>query len=73
MIRNSLGRMGPLLALVLLFLPGTLLSPTFLTSENLLNALTRSSIIGIIAMGATFAITARGLDLSVGAMTALVW
>lgn len=72
MIRNLLGRMGPLLALVLLFLAGSLLSPTFLTSENLLNVLTRSAVIGIIAIGATFVITARGLDLSVGAMAALV-
>ncbi|MDF3856327.1 MULTISPECIES: ABC transporter permease [Paracoccus] len=72
MIRNFLGRTGPLLALVLLFLAGSLLSPTFLTSENLLNVLTRSSVIGIIAIGATFVITARGLDLSVGAMAALV-
>lgn len=72
MIRNSLSRMGPLLALMLLFLAGSLLSPTFLTSENLLNVLTRSSVIGIISVGATFVITARGLDLSVGAMAALV-
>ncbi len=57
---------------MLLFLAGSLLSPTFLTSENLLNVLTRSSVIGIIAIGATFVITARGLDPSVGAMAALV-
>jgi ribose transport system permease protein len=34
--------------------------------------LTRSAIIGIISIGATFVITAGGLDLSVGAMAALV-
>lgn len=72
MIRHHLGRLGPLLALALLFIAGGLLSPTFLTTENLLNVLTRSAIIGIIAIGATFVITARGLDLSVGAMAALV-
>lgn len=72
MIRMLLGRMGPLLALLLLFVAGSLMSPTFLTAENLLNVLTRSSVIGIIAIGATFVITARGLDLSVGAMAALV-
>ncbi|WP_240722325.1 ABC transporter permease [Poseidonocella sp. HB161398] len=47
-----------------------LASPAFLSAENLMNVLTRSSIIGIIAIGATFVITARGLDLSVGAMAA---
>ncbi len=72
MIRNLLSRMGPLIALLLLFVAGSLLSPTFLSAENLLNVLTRSAIIGIIAIGATFVITAKGLDLSVGAMAALV-
>lgn len=72
MIPNLLGRAGPLLALALLFLIGCLLSPTFLTAENLFNVLTRSAVIGIIAIGATFVITAKGLDLSVGAMAALV-
>ncbi|MTE01894.1 ABC transporter permease [Paracoccus sp. YIM 132242] len=72
MIKTTLGRAGPLLGLVLLFLAGSLLSPTFLSSENLLNVLTRSAVIGIIAIGATFVITGKGLDLSVGAMAALV-
>ncbi|WP_149139554.1 ABC transporter permease [Gemmobacter caeruleus] len=71
-MRHSIGRMGPLLALLLLFVLGAVSSDTFLTVENILNVLTRSSIIGIIAIGATFVITARGLDLSVGAMAALV-
>nr|WP_143514665.1 ABC transporter permease [Primorskyibacter flagellatus] len=67
-----LGKLGPLLALALLVVVGALVSPTFSTTENILNVLTRSSIIGIIAIGATFVITSRGLDLSVGAMAALV-
>jgi ribose transport system permease protein len=71
-LRHRIGRMGPLVALVILAIAGALTSDTFLTSENILNVLTRSSIIGIIAIGATFVITARGLDLSVGAMAALV-
>lgn len=71
-ILPALGRLGPLLALLLLFAAGSLLSDTFLSTDNLLNVLTRSSIIGIIAIGATFVITAGGLDLSVGAMAALV-
>lgn len=71
-LRHRIGQLGPLLALVLLVILGAASSPTFLTAENILNVLTRSSIIGIIAIGATFVITARGLDLSVGAMAALV-
>ena len=67
-----IGRLGPLIALILLFFTGAILSDSFLTADNLLNVLTRSAIIGIIAIGATFVITAGGLDLSVGAMAALV-
>lgn len=63
---------GPLLALLLLVVVGTLMSDNFLSTENLSNVLTRSAIIGIIAIGATFVITAGGLDLSVGSLSALV-
>ncbi|PQA72161.1 ABC transporter permease [Brucella oryzae] len=63
---------GPLLALVLLMLIGLLMSDSFLTYENLTNVFTRSAIIGIIAIGATFVITAGGLDLSVGSLSALI-
>ncbi len=63
---------GPLIALVLLMIVGSLMSDRFLTADNLSNVLTRSAIIGIIAVGATFVITAGGLDLSVGSLSALV-
>jgi ribose transport system permease protein len=63
---------GPLLALLILMLVGSLMSDTFLGAENLSNVFTRSAIIGIIAIGATFVITAGGLDLSVGSLAALV-
>lgn len=63
---------GPLIALVLLLIIGTVMSDNFLGAENLSNVFTRSAIIGIIAVGATFVITAGGLDLSVGSLSALV-
>lgn len=63
---------GPLLALFLLMVIGSLMSDNFLGAENLSNVLTRSAIIGIIAIGATFVITAGGLDLSVGSLSALI-
>lgn len=63
---------GPLIALILLMLIGSLMSDSFLGAENLSNVFTRSAIIGIIAVGATFVITAGGLDLSVGSLSALV-
>ncbi|HIJ52498.1 MAG TPA: ABC transporter permease [Planctomycetes bacterium] len=44
---------------------------TFLTTENLLNILRRSSVNGIIAIGMTSIIISAGIDLSVGSMLAL--
>ncbi len=44
---------------------------TFLTADNILNVLSRSSVNGIIAMGMTAVIISGGIDLSVGSMMAL--
>lgn len=70
--RLELKTIGPLLALALLVLLGISLNENFLSYSNLTNVLARSSFIGIIAIGATFVITAGGLDLSVGSMAAVI-
>ena len=70
--RPDLKTIGPLVALVLLVLLGISLNENFLSYNNITNVLARSSFIGIIAIGATFVITAGGLDLSVGSMAAVV-
>jgi ribose transport system permease protein len=51
---------------------GALVNPDFLNPSNLLNVVTRSAFIAIIAVGATFVIAGGGLDLSVGSMAAFV-
>jgi len=63
---------GPIVALVLLCIAGTLLNPDFATLDNLMNVLTRTAFIGIIAVGMTFVIVSGGIDLSVGSMAALI-
>lgn len=63
---------GPFLALALLIVVGALVNPVFLSPGNILNVLTRTAFIGIIAIGATFVITSGSIDLSVGSMAALV-
>ena len=63
---------GPAIALLLLCVIGFILNPAFLSEGNLTNLLTRSAFIGIIAIGATFVITAGGIDLSVGSMAAAI-
>lgn len=71
-LRLDLKTVGPILALALLVLLGISLNENFLSYNNLTNVLARSSFIGIIAIGATFVITAGGLDLSVGSMAAVI-
>jgi ribose transport system permease protein len=68
----DLRAVAPFVALVLLLILGAFASPNFLSIDNLLNVLTRSAFIAIIAVGATFVISAGGLDLSVGSMVAFV-
>jgi len=63
---------GPLIALILLCTLGGLLNPDFATVDNLMNVLTRTAFIGIIAVGMTFVIVSGGIDLSVGSMAALI-
>ena len=70
--RLDLKTAGPLLALILLIILGYSLNPLFLGEGNVTNLLTRSAFIGIIAVGATFVITAGGIDLSVGSMAAFI-
>jgi len=58
-------------ALILLCIILGTLTPTFLTSYNLLNVARQISLYAIIAVGETFVITSGGIDLSVGAVLAL--
>ena len=64
---------APFVALVVLIALGAFVHPKFLTFDNLVqNVATRTSFIAIIAIGATFVMTAGGLDLSVGSIAAFV-
>jgi len=58
-----------LLGEVILF---ALLSPHFLTADNLLNVSLQVSISAIVAVGMTFVILTNGIDLSVGSLIAFV-
>jgi len=62
---------GVFAALVLLFILGTLLSPSFVQPGNLLSVGQQISQIGIMAIGATFVIINAEIDLSVGSIYAL--
>ena len=49
----------------------SLLSPYFLKTNNLLNLLDQSVVVGIVAIGMTFVILTGGIDLSVGSVVGL--
>ncbi|MDQ2822281.1 MAG: ABC transporter permease [Pseudomonadota bacterium] len=69
---STIKGMGPLLGLIALCIAGTLLNGEFATVDNMMNVLTRTAFIGIIAVGMTFVIISGGIDLSVGSMAALI-
>lgn len=71
-IRGVLARYGTLIALILLVIVASLLSPRFLSTVNLMNVLRQTSIVGVLGIGMTFVILTAGIDLSVGAMLAIV-
>lgn len=66
-----LQRYGIFIAFVLLCIFLSFASEYFLTPRNILNVLRQTSINGILAIGMTFVILARGIDLSVGSLVAL--
>lgn len=71
--RRALRKAGPLPALLLVLVAGTILSPYFLTHGNLSAAVETASVIGLLAVGQGFVIIAggSGIDLSVGATLGL--
>jgi ribose transport system permease protein len=54
------------------FVIGSIMSPYFLRGRNLQNILEVASILGVAAVGQTFALLIRELDLSVGSLMSLV-
>ncbi|AEG15216.1 ABC-type transporter, integral membrane subunit [Desulfofundulus kuznetsovii DSM 6115] len=69
--KETLYNLGALLGLVLLCIVLSILSPKFLTLDNLMNIAGQASINAIIAVGMFLAILTAGIDLSVGSILAL--
>lgn len=64
--------LGLTVVIIVLAIIFTLINPRFATIDNFLNVVTQASTYIIITMGMTFVIAQAGIDLSVGAMLALV-
>jgi ribose transport system permease protein len=78
MLRNTQNRLGqiisqsgPLIALIAIAVYLSFASEHFLSVSNLVNVVRQSSITAILAIGQTLVILTAGIDISVGAITAL--
>ena len=69
--QSFLQKLGPVIGLLLIVVIISIMSPNFLTLNNLLNVLRQVSINALIAFGMTFVILTGGIDLSVGSILAL--
>ncbi|MDP2079603.1 MAG: ABC transporter permease [Pseudotabrizicola sp.] len=69
-IGNILQRYGIFIALAVVCIVLAVISQNFLSTRNILNVLRQTSINGILAIGMTFVILTRGIDLSVGSVVA---
>ena len=70
-IKELLIKYKSLVALLGLVIVVSILSPSFLSSDNLFNILRQTSVNAIIAAGMTFVILTGGIDLSVGSILAI--
>jgi len=60
-----------IVGLVVLIIASTLMSPHFLTIDNIFNVLRQWTMVGLLAIGMTFVIMTGGIDLSGGSILAL--
>ncbi|MBM7606223.1 ribose transport system permease protein [Metabacillus crassostreae] len=71
LVTTNLQKLGPFVGLLLIIVILSIVSPNFMTVDNILNVLRQVSINALIAFGMTFIILTGGIDLSVGSILAL--
>lgn len=69
--QSIIQKIGPFIGLLLIIIVISIMSPNFLTINNIFNVLRQVSINALIAFGMTFVILTGGIDLSVGSTLAL--
>jgi inositol transport system permease protein len=69
-IEQMIKKYGIIIVLILMIIFLSIVRPAFLSANNIFNVLTQSSIFGIMALGMTFVIISKGIDLSVGSVLA---
>lgn len=63
-------KLGILIALIILLVISSILSPSFLSAKNLLNILKQNAMLGLVTIGMTVVILSGSIDLSVGPIVA---
>lgn len=69
--KKLIGEYGILFVLIVMIIIFSLINPRFLQAKNISAIITQSSIFGVLALGVTPIIIARGIDLSLGSALAL--
>lgn len=69
-VKNIVRKYGIVIVLILMIIFLSIIQPAFLSATNIFNVLTQSCIFGIMALGMTFVIISKGIDLSVGSVLA---
>jgi inositol transport system permease protein len=69
-VKNVFQKYGIVIVLILMIIVLSIRAPGFLSTTNIFNILTQSCIFGIMALGMTFVIISKGIDLSVGSVLA---
>ncbi len=67
----TIREIGALLPLIVIFALSAISNPAFITIPNLLDMLRATSYVFIVAVGMTFVLSGRGLDLSVGSQVGM--
>lgn len=70
-LKAMLSKLGLLLVILVFVIVMSFLSPAFLTIANFKNLFIQSTILAVLALGQTYVIMTRGIDLSVGGVMAL--
>ena len=70
-LKGLVSRLGLLFVILIFILVMSFLSPVFLSIANFKNLLIQSTILAVLALGQTYVIMTRGIDLSVGGVMAL--
>jgi ribose transport system permease protein len=70
-IRSIISRLGLFLVILIFMAVMTFVSPVFLTIANFKNLFIQSTIMAVLALGQTFVIMTRGIDLSIGGTMAV--